>query len=325
MDAFNRIRSLFDPARYHGWGRTRRYFEGWYFKVVNRREDRAFAFIPGIAMDGKGERHAFVQVLDGKKLTAEYHSYPAEAFRPSPEKFELRLGGNHFTEKFIRLDLPGIKGELHFSGNSRWPVRWYSPGIMGPYAFVPFMECYHGILSMDHSIAGMLQTEEGGIDFGGGRGYIEKDWGHSFPSAYIWMQSNHFAANGISFKASVARIPWLTGNFTGFISGLMIDGRLYPFTEYGGSKIVSLQVTRQKVEITFRNRKHTLSVSAPRDTATPLAAPIKGFMGGRIEESMTSAISLMLSETSTGRVIFSGEGRNGSIEISGDPDTLMLH
>jgi len=105
----------------------------------------------------------------------------------------------------------------------------------------------------------------------------------------------------------------------------MIDGRLYPFTEYGGSKIVSLQVTRQKVEITFRNRKHTLSVSAPRDTATPLAAPIKGFMGGRIEESITSAISLMLSETSTGRVIFSGEGRNGSIEISGDPDTLMLH
>jgi len=100
---------------------------------------------------------------------------------------------------------------------------------MGPYTFAPFMECNHGIVSMDHGISGSLVINGEEIDFTGGRGYIEKDWGHSFPSAYIWMQSNHFAANGISFKASVARIPWLTGNFTGFISGLMIDGRLYPF------------------------------------------------------------------------------------------------
>ncbi|MCK7537696.1 MAG: tocopherol cyclase family protein [Marinilabiliales bacterium] len=35
-------------------------------------------------------------------------------------------------------------------------------------------------------------------DFSGGRGYIEKDWGHSFPSAYVWMQSNHFQLARIS-------------------------------------------------------------------------------------------------------------------------------
>lgn len=167
MDAINRLRAVFDPARYHGWGRTRRYFEGWYFKVVDAPEKSAYAFIPGIAMNGHGERHAFVQVLDGKRLTAEYHTFRAEAFRPAPGKFDLTLGDNRFTEEFIRLALPGIRGELRFRGNVPWPVRWYSPGIMGPYAFVPRMECYHGILSMDHALEGLLQINGQRADFTG--------------------------------------------------------------------------------------------------------------------------------------------------------------
>lgn len=325
MTILTKIRSLFNPPMYQGWGNTRKYFEGWYFKVVNSDETRAFAFIPGISMSESGEKQAFIQVLDGKKKTAEFFPFDPSEFIPSEKDFMVTVGNNFFSENRMSLNLPSVSGDLSFAGNKKWPNPWYAPGIMGPYTFAPFMECNHGIVSLDHSVSGSVLINGEKTDFTGGRGYIEKDWGHSFPSAYIWMQSNHFASQGISFKASVARIPWLTGNFTGFISGLLIDGRLFPFTEYGGSRLTSLEVTGKRVEITFRNRRHTLSVSTPRDEATPLASPIKGFMGGRIEESMTSVISLMLSETSSGRIIFSGEGRNGSIEISGDPDTLMLH
>ena len=59
--------ALFNPDRYHGWGNKRNYFEGWYYKVVDQAESRAFAFIPGIAMASNGEKHAFIQVLDGKE------------------------------------------------------------------------------------------------------------------------------------------------------------------------------------------------------------------------------------------------------------------
>mgnify|MGYP001075030496 CR=1 FL=1 len=61
------------------------------------------------------------------------------------------------------------------------------------------------------------------------------------------------------------------------------------------------------------------------DNATSLAAPVRGLMDGRIEESMTSVIRLTLSDTATGQVIYSGKGRNGSVEISGDIQTLMPH
>jgi hypothetical protein len=323
MILFTKIRSLFDPKMYQGWGNTRKYFEGWYFKVVNAEETKAFAFIPGISMNPAGEKQAFIQVLDGRKKTAEFIPFEASAFLPSGTDFRVKLGNNFFSASLMKLDLPSVKGELSFTDSKDWPNPWYSPGIMGPYTFAPFMECNHGIVSLDHSISGSLVIDGEITDFTGGRGYIEKDWGHSFPSAYIWMQSNHFNAPGISFKASVARIPWLTGNFTGFISGFLLDNRLYSFTEYGGGRLARLEVSASRAEMEFRNRTHILNLTAPTDTTTPLAAPVKGFMGGRIEESMTSVISLTLSEKGTGHIIFTGEGRNGSIEISGDTKTLM--
>ncbi|MCK7533343.1 MAG: hypothetical protein MZV63_21080 [Marinilabiliales bacterium] len=64
-------------------------------------------------------------------------------------------------------------------------------------------------------------------------------------------------------------------------------------------------------------------ISAPVDSATSLASPVRGFMEGRIDESMTSSIRLTLSERSTGKILFSGEGRNASIEISGPTETLI--
>ncbi len=310
---------------YQGWGNTKRYFEGWYFKLVNASETKAYAFIPGIAMEETGESHAFIQLLDGKEKRSEYFSFDAGAFQPSAKNFEVSIGNNYFSAQGLRLDLPNVTGSLEFSGVVPWPGRWYSPGIMGPYTFVPFMECNHGIVSMDHSLSGSLTVNGELIDFTGGRGYIEKDWGHSFPSAYIWMQSNHFSTPGISFKASVARIPWVTGKFTGFIAGLWLGDRLYRFTEYNRTRLSSLSVTGSTVEMEFTNSKSILSISAPVDKSTALAAPVKGLMGGRIEESMTSTITLTLSERLTGRIIYTGEGRNACIEISGDMQTLSPH
>jgi len=81
------------------------------------------------------------------------------------------------------------------------------PGIAGWYAWVPRMETYHGVVSLDHTINGHLHIDDEEIDFNSGRGYIEKDWGASFSAAYIWFQSNHFEQLNTSLTASVAIIP----------------------------------------------------------------------------------------------------------------------
>ena len=320
-----RIQALFNPERYHGWGRTKGYFEGWYYKIISADEEHAFAFIPGIAMDTQGKKQAFVQILNGKEQTAEYHQYPCESFESRADRYFTRIGENEFELASISLDLPEVSGQLNFKKQVPWPNQWYSPGIMGPFAFVPFMECYHGILSMDHGIDGQLMIGDKIIDFTGGRGYIEKDWGHSFPSAYIWMQSNHFQDKGVSIKASVAKIPWLGSSFVGFIAGLYLNEKLYEFTTYNRTRLIRSQVDQEKVSLILANSRYRLEIEVERSDSTELASPIQGFMDGRISESMTSIVNVKLIDLSSKEVLFEDAGRNAGLEVAGSIPEILVN
>jgi len=314
---YNRLQKLFHPDQFQGWGKSKKYFEGWYFKVVNASETKALAFIPGIAMAENGTKQAFVQVMDGKKRTAEYHKFEAAEFHPKAGKFEVEIATNFFSNDSMRLDLPNAVGQLRFTDRIPWPDKWYSPGIMGPYSFVPFMECYHGILSMDHRINGQLIIQGETIDFTNGRGYIEKDWGQSFPSAYFWMQTNHFSEPGISLKASVAKIPWLGNSFVGFIAGIWMHDQLIQFTTYNGSKLIKSYADQNEVKLILENRLYRLEIIAHREKSTQLASPILGFMDGRIEESMTSLIDVQLYDKKNHNIILLDTGRNAGLEVAG--------
>lgn len=321
---FKKINSLFNPSHFQGWGKTKSYFEGWYFKVVDTTENFAFAFIPGIAMDKNGRKQAFIQVLDGKKKTAEYHRFEVSDFIAATNRFEVQIQQNKFSENELMLNLPGISANLEFRSNVPWPNPWYSPGIMGPYTFVPFMECYHGIVSMDHNISGSITVDGKEINFDKGKGYIEKDWGRSFPSAYIWMQSNHFSQPDTSLKLSVANIPWIRNSFVGFIAGLWLQDHLIQFTTYNKSKLIRSYIDRDHVDLQLQNKLYKLVVKAKRDKATSLAAPILGFMDGRIEESMTSEIEVWLSDLKSNKLVFHDIGRNAGLEVAGKIEEIVI-
>lgn len=319
-----RLESFFNPEYFQGWGKTKKYFEGWYFKIISKDASHALAIIPGIAMDELGNRHSFIQVLDGIGKTAQYHRFPADAFLPASGSLDVSVAGNRFTASFIELKLPDLHGRIDFLGCVPWPKPFYSPGIMGPYAFVPFMECYHGIVSMDHELRGILVKNGEVLSFDGGRGYTEKDWGRSFPEAYIWMQSNHFSKQGISLKLSVAKIPWIKSAFVGFIAGLWLNGKLIRFTTYNGTRLISCQISFDIVKVIMENRLYSLHIDARREHATTLAAPILGMMDGRIEESMSSEIHVILTEKRSGKTLFDDTGRHAAIEVAGKIDELRV-
>jgi len=319
-----RLHSLFHPDEFQGWGKTKKYFEGWYYKVVNADETKAFAFIPGIAMDENGHQQAFIQVLDGNKRTAEYHKYEISEFHSKSGVFEIQIAENFFSANSLHLNLPSVLGDLKFKNQIPWPNSWYSPGIMGPFSFVPLMECYHGILSMDHVIEGQLTILGETIDFTDGRGYMEKDWGHSFPNAYFWMQTNHFSTSGISLKASVAKIPWLGSSFVGCIAGVWLHDTLVQFTTYNGSKLLKSFADKDKVELIMENGNYRLEILAHREAVTKLASPISGFMDGRIEESMNSNIDVLLFDKKKDLILLNDIGRNAGLEVAGQIDELFF-
>ena len=320
MSTLRRLRALWHPDEYHGWGRTKRYFEGWYFKIVSRDERHAMAFIPGISMGEKGVAHSFVQVMYGSECRSAYHRFEATDFKPAERSFQVSVGNNHFSAEKMAIDLPGIRGAIRFQNIQPWPKMLGAPGIMGWYSFAPFMECNHGVVSLHHELEGELHIDGVSVDFSGGKGYIEKDWGRSFPRAYVWMQSNHFDTHDrASLLASVAHIPWLSGHFIGFISGFWLDGRLFKFATYTGAR-KTLRINEQEVEISFQNAKTSLHILARQAPGTALVSPISGEMTGKISESLLATLQVELREN--GKIIFEGTGRNAGLEVAGDVEVL---
>jgi len=312
------------PAWYQGYRARPPHFEGWYFKLIDLSERHRYAVIPGIFLS-QGTGHAFVQVLDGVTGETTYHEYPADAFQAAEDRFDIRVGPNRFTSEQIELQIASaertVTGTLRFSGLTPWPVTLLSPGIMGWYAWVPRMECYHGVLSFDHEIHGALTVDRQAIDFSAGRGYIEKDWGRSFPAAWAWTQTNHFERPGTSLTASIAIIPWMSSSFLGFIIGLWHERRLYRFTTYTGAQVEKLAVEENHVGWVVRDRRYRLEIEVHRDGSFRtgvLRGPTGLDMGGRVPESLQAQVSLRLSTVLGGNTIFEGIGRNAGLEIVGE-------
>jgi tocopherol cyclase len=316
------------PGIFHGRRKKKDFFEGWYFKMVDRSEKNAYAVIPGVSMAGS-KSHAFIMFLDSRAQRMRYFKYPLDALTAGDKNFELTIGGSSFSVDEIRLELgqggDRIAARISFKDTYPWPVKLLSPGVMGWYAFVPGMECYHGVLSMDHAIEGFVEADGITTDLTGGRGYIEKDWGASMPSSWIWMQTNHFDRDGVSLSGSIAKIPWLGNYFTGYIFGFLYDKKLYEFTTYSGAKVTGLDVTDDNIRIRLENKAYRLDIDADRAEGVELPAPKLGEMTAKVKDSLRASINVtLLRKNGPGtELIYSGTGRNAGLEFVGDVAELI--
>ncbi|MFX1416696.1 MAG: tocopherol cyclase family protein [Promethearchaeota archaeon] len=305
------------------------HFEGWYYKMVDSAEQNALALIPGVSFGAnRNDSHTFVQVLDGRNALSHYYKFPIDEFSSSSKDFDITIERNKFALEGIVLSLEddgrSVQGELSFGDPIPWPVRRLSPGAMGPFRFMPRMQCLHGILSFDHEVQGSLTIDGREIDFSNGRGYIEKDWGREFPSAWIWMQSNHFDEKGVSFTASIASIPFARGTFTGLLAGLLFNGQIHRFTTYTRAKLSTPEVSDDRVVFKIKSNRHLIEVDAERSHGASLRSPVGGLMIGRILESLDGSIHLRLYDlrNRTKDLLFEGIGRNAGLEVVGNLEEL---
>jgi len=153
------------------------YFEGWYFKQVNIKLKKTISFIFGYSTN-KQNPHSFVQIIKTKPLRSYYISYPLDAFQSFEDGY--RIDDNFFSKNNLKLsihhnDIQCI-GELNFSKHSELQdTNLYMPNIMGPFTYIPNMECNHGVVSMTHNVNGSIQVDNDVWNFKEDIGYTEKD------------------------------------------------------------------------------------------------------------------------------------------------------
>jgi hypothetical protein len=194
---------------------------------------------------------------------------------------------------------------------------------MGWYAFVPKMECYHGVLSFNNSIEGYFEINGNRTEFTGGKGYVEKDWGTSMPNSWIWMQTNHFDEPEASFFGSVAKIPWLGNYFTGYLFGFYFKGKIYRFTTYTGAKVRGLSVDDDLISFKVEDSRYSVSVRGIRAKGAELIAPKEGEMVTKINETLNSKIDIEFYDKKKNTIIYSGRGNNAGLEYVGGVEELI--
>lgn len=290
------------------------YFEGWYFKHIN--SETGIAFIPGINISSKSPK-AFIQVITNR--SSYFINYTISDFNFNSEPFYIQIGNSIFSKNGIHLEIKdtaqnlNIYGDLKYSDNKNINTGFFNPNIMGPFSYIPFMECNHAILSMQNRTQGLLDVNNNKINFNDSIGYIEKDWGFSFPKSYIWCQGNHFQKSNISFMLSIADIPFKLFTFKGIICVLIIDNQEFKFTTYNNTKLVKYNVNNDFINITLKKGSYYLNVKSTYNMGLRLSAPVRGEMSKDIFESISSSITVTLEKDNA--VIFSDTSTNCGLEI----------
>ncbi len=273
---------------YHFNKTTKKFFEGWYFK--HQHNGRTICLIPGVHMDEYGNRNAFIQVLTNEKscvinFGTDYEIKKNELF--------IRIGKNVFCTDYADFNLKSR--EISLSGKIEYGnFKKIKYDMMGPFALIKNMECNHGIISLFHSLNGFVTLDGKLFSFSGGTGYIEKDWGSSFPETYTWVQYSNYVKQQ-AFTISVARIPLYGASFTGIIAVAYYKGKEYRLATYNGCKL--LELSENKIAIS--NGKTKIVVHIQPNTKYKLKAPKDGLMEREVQEMPNCTAKFELFEYGT--------------------------
>ncbi len=314
-----------NPAIFQGNLKNSNYFEGWYFKQIDPKKGKGISIIPGVSLIGEN-RHAFIQLFDGFKNKSYYIQYPIESFKPEKDPFKVKIGDNRFSLSGLELDINAdvsIKGSLSYSDNVLFPSHWYMRGAMGLYGYVPFLEIYHGLLSFDHTVNGSVTINGERHEFIGSRGYIEKDWGTSFPPSWIWMQANCFKDEKISFVIIIAVVPWMGLRIIGHVAVFYLNGEFFNLSTYYGSKLTDLEKTPTGIRLKIEDHKNLLFVNASGGEFVNLKSPENGVMTGRTAESLSSVIEVSLYSKKENKLLYTGVSSGAGLEIMDDKNLLI--
>jgi hypothetical protein len=312
---------MIKQAFFQGKNKKKHYFEGWYFKCISADRKQAIAIIPGMAIDPKGKKHAFIQVINAVTGKTWYHHFSDADFTALADQFEVKIEQNTFNAQGLSLNIDtaegGVKGKLTFDNIHPFPSGRKNPGIMGPFGMIPLMECYHAIIDLYHEIKGVIQLDGEELDFNGGVGYIEKDYGRSFPKTYLWLQASHFATSNATFVFSRARIPFLGREFPGFFAYFTnFEALTCRFATYNHSRLETWEVDKEEGSCTGKlvGPAGTLTFKAQMKGGGRLRAPVDGLMDREIIESITAEVWVKLTDRQ-GNVLFESTSSEAGMEI----------
>ena len=257
------------------------YFRGWYYRCQSDRQ--TLAVIASLHHTGNSKFCAIQLITDSQSFHIQLPYWDYQRLDQ-----DICIAGCRFGKE--RLCLGIHSSGLHASGAVGFgpltPIRY---DIMGPFRYVPFLQCRHRIFSMRHTVNGTLSVNGTPYVFQNALGYMEGDRGYSFPRKYLWTQCS-FPQGALML--SIADIPFGGIPFTGVIGIVLLNGKEYRLATYLGARAVKLSAD----EIAVRQGRFVLTVRPQGPLGHPLRAPVSGAMIRTIHEHPSCRVFYRLEE-----------------------------
>lgn len=287
-------------------------FEGWFSKVDDVNNDLMFSVIWGYSTV-ENDRHAFIQFTNSITHKTKYIRYPLEDLSFTKDPFILKIGQNKLSKEFMILNINEddlkVKGEFSFNNLKTLKKSFLKPNIMGILSYLP-NECNHSISSLHHNVKGNISINNKTFNIDG-IGYMEKDWGTSFPKKYVWTQGSDVLENSVVF--SNATVPILGRYATGFFLVILHNDKEYRFSSIEGSKMLSFEADHNSFKGKIQKGNLTVEIFAKQYNPISLKSPNMGEMKSSIKESLDGNLKVFLLEN--GKVSFEITNERASIDV----------
>ena len=298
---------------YHWDGSARRFFEGWYARLILPRQAETFAFMYSIddpagnsalsggaaQILGPGEQYLYAELPNIQQFWAWPHrlglghwqqtenSFLRSRYLP-PETFEQTVKQGY---QLTTTQHQGCIADATTGAIARWnyviePVYgWGGPpqptlATAGWLSYFPLFEPGWQVL-MAHGLAtGWADWQGQRYEFDNAPTYLEKNWGGAFPQRWFWMQANAFETlPDLTITAVGGRRQVLGKAETVGLIGLHFAGRAIMLTSLTAA--VSWQVaTWGNWQMTAENHRYRVvlrgeTAQAPAQVKVPTLAGLR--------------------------------------------------
>ena len=290
---------IFKPTTLRGNLERNKFFEGWFQKIYSKEQKASIVIIYGYATQNTQDKFGFIQILFPNQVN-EIIYFNRNAFSCDPHQHIVRMGENVLTTEIINIKTNDFTIHLKLKNNQ---VSKTFKNSMGYSYFLPNLPCYHAVLNTGHRVSGEIKQKNERFIIENEPGYLEKNWGTSFPETYYWLHAVDPNDPAVSLLFSRAEIEWIGRKFIRHVGHVRYDQKQVDFRSLKNFTVSILNSSEDKHEVQMTSNTLQLNISISHKSKVQFKGPFDGGLSRDIIHFPDSIIQIRLVENSKIRML----------------------
>lgn len=286
------------PTQLKGNFEKRNFFEGWFHKIYSAEHQTSFVIIYGYSTGHSDDKFGFIQLLIPHK-SIEIFYFPKNEISFNAKLHIMQMGSNILSTKYLKINLKNICINLNLSDNQ--PISTYK-NSMGYSYFIPTLPCYHSVLNKSHLVSGKINFFDNNYLVKNALGYMEKNWGTSFPENYFWLHAIDSNNPSISLLFSQAEIKWLGKSFIKHLGHLRLNGEELDLKTLSHFEVTYDLWKEDNPKIILKSKQIKLEIGFDASKKYMFKGPINGKLSRDILHHSDTQIELKIYQNSETKI-----------------------